>query len=273
MMRAVRLVLPLSLLGLLGAGCTTGFGLRASGRLVATPVLPAGVMYANLPPPSGVVYAGAGGGAIATADVQVRISFFGVPLDGASDVVFVLDRSGSMATTSFGVAGRDVGMSQTGSVLGELAGTVINHAAGAPLPSKLTAAKQELARVLRLMPDGTRFNIVFFDDDIAALSGTMVTLDPYSREHALAFVAGIRTGGSTAAVPALRAAYGSGARRVVLLSDGLANTGGDGGDLLREARAQMQYGVRFDTVGVGLDQDDALLRTLAAQSGGMAVTR
>jgi hypothetical protein len=31
--------------------------------------------------------------------------------------------------------------------------------------------------------------------------------------------------------------------------------------------------VRFDTVGLGLDQDADLMRTLAAESGGMIVTR
>jgi hypothetical protein len=204
---------------------------------------------------------------------EVQVDFFGVPLDNASDVVFVLDRSGSMGLTSFGVAGKDVGMSKGGAAVGSLAGTILNAAAGHPLPSKMAAVKTELARTLSRMPDGTRFDIVFFDDELAAFSPSMVVLTPESRAAALAFLHGIDARGSTAAVPAMRLAYQIHAARVVLLSDGLPNTGGGAGELMAEARSQIAQGLRIDTVGVGLDQDDALLRTLAYESGGLAITR
>jgi hypothetical protein len=35
----------------------------------------------------------------------------------------------------------------------------------------------------------------------------------------------------------------------------------------------MQRGVRFDTVGLGIDQDSSLMTALAAESGGLAVKR
>jgi hypothetical protein len=60
---------------------------------------------------------------------------------------------------------------------------------------------------------------------------------------------------------------------VVFLSDGLANVDGDGQQLYAEARAQIRNGVRFDTVGVGADQDRPLMRALAAESGGIATSR
>jgi hypothetical protein len=123
------------------------------------------------------------------------------------------------------------------------------------------------------MPDGTRFNIVFFDDHINALSSGMIALDPASRQNAIAFVERIQPGGSTAAVPALRAAYESGAGRVVLLSDGLPNTGGGADELLAEARVQIRTGVRFDTVGIGLNQDSKLMTELALEGGGLAIKR
>jgi hypothetical protein len=74
-------------------------------------------------------------------------------------------------------------------------------------------------------------------------------------------------------VPALDLAYAIHAARIVLLSDGLANTGGDGDDLLDHAREQIAMGVRFDTVGLGLDQDAKLMQRLAGESGGLALTR
>ena len=209
---------------------------------------------------------------ILRANVSVQFSFFGIPLAGSQDVVFVLDRSGSMGGIAAGFAGQDVGMTKTGAVLAGIGASIIN-AKTHSMPSKMQAAKDELIRTLTVMPDGTRFMIVFFDNDISAFAPRMLALEPQTRAAAIAFVRGIEPGGSTAAVPALRLAYRAGAARVVLLSDGLANTGGDGDDLLAEARGAMHAGVRFDTVGLGIDQDAQLLTSLAAESGGMAIKR
>lgn len=209
----------------------------------------------------------------AAVSVEVHVSFFGVPLDGADDVVFVLDRSGSMGLVSAGVSGQTLGMSKTKSALASLGGSLVNSAAGGPLPSKLEAAQDELIRTLYAMPDGTRVGVIFFDDEINALAPRMWTLTPGTRERAAAFIRGIKPGGSTAAVPAMRLAYRMGAQRIVLLSDGLANNGGSGGDLLAEARPRIYRGLRIDTVGLGLDQDAALMQTLARESGGLAVMR
>ncbi|MCB9563120.1 MAG: VWA domain-containing protein [Kofleriaceae bacterium] len=236
---------------LLATACTAGF---QTGGLVRV---------AGPPPPAAAV----------SVHAEIRIDFFGVPLDDAQDVVFVLDRSGSMSLVSAGFAGQQVGMSETESALVSLGGTLANKAVGKPLPSKLEAAKEELIDTLRAMPDGTRFDVIFFDDDILMLSPTMMVLGPDTRADIEGFIRGVRPGGSTAAVPALDLAYQIGAARVVLLSDGLANNGGDGDELLDRARGQIARGVRFDTVGIGLDQDAALLQTLAAESGGMAVLR
>ena len=97
-----------------------------------------------------------------------------------------------------------------------------------------------------------------------------------ARRHAPPATRSNRTGrasGSTAAVPALRVAYQSRPARVIFLSDGIANTGGDGNQLLQEARVEMRRGVRFDTVGLGADQDAQLLQAMAQESGGVMVAR
>lgn len=243
-------------LALAATACTAGIGMNAGGlvRVGGPP-----------PPPSANVGV--------HADVSVRVSFFGVPLDGAQDVVFVLDRSGSMSGVSAGFSGQQAGMSKTGAVIAGLGGSIANGAMGGPLPTKLEAAKQELIGTLRAMPDGTRFNLIFFDDELAVLSRRMMVLEPSSRAGVEAFVRGIQPGSSTAAVPALDLAYSIGAARIILLSDGLANTGGGANTLLDRARTQIAQGVRFDTVGLGIDQDSKLLVTLAQASGGVAMMR
>jgi hypothetical protein len=209
----------------------------------------------------------------ATVSIDVQISFFGVPLDGADDVVFVLDHSGSMSGVSTGFAGSQVGMGSTTSTLVALGGSLANGVAGDPMPTKMEAARDELIRTLRAMPDGTRFGVIFFNQNIHALSRRMWVLGPDTRARAEQFILAVDATGSTAAVPAMRLAYEMGARRIILLSDGLANTGGNGGDLLADARRAMQRGLRIDTVGLGLDQDGDLLQTVAAESGGLAVVR
>ncbi len=215
-----------------------------------------------------------GGPPVAGAQVSVRVQFFGVPLDGAQDVVFVLDRSGSMeGIATGGVNGQQLGMSETKSFVVGLGMDILNDATGHHVPTKLEAAKAELIRTLRAMPDGTRFNVIWFDDDISALEHRMMVLEPGTRQRVERFIMRIKASSSTAAVPALELAYRMGARRVVLLSDGMANTGGDGDDLLAHARVQMQRGVRFDTVGLGFDQDARLMQQLARESGGLAIMR
>jgi hypothetical protein len=209
----------------------------------------------------------------AGAQVSVRVQFFGVPLDGAQDVVFVLDRSGSMEGIVTGFAGSQVGLSENKSFVLGLGLDVLNAATGSHVPTKLEVAKAELIRTLRAMPDGTRFNVIWFDDDLQTPSNRMMILEPGTRQTIERFISRIKSGSSTAAVPALELAYRMGARRVVLLSDGLANSGGDGDDLLAHARDQMRRGVRFDTVGLGIDQDARLMQTLARESGGVAMTR
>ena len=256
MLSVIALELALGL-----SACTAGVGLNAGGLIRTAP--PMG--YAQ----GGYVQGGGG----MHASVEVHVSFFGIPLDQAQDVVFVLDRSGSMSGVSTGFSGQAVGMSETGAFVAGLGATLANAATGSHLPSKLEVAKQELVRTIRAMPDGTRFNIIFFDDEIKALSRSMVTLHGGTRGGVEAFIAGIDSGGSTAAVPALDLAYQIHAARIVLLSDGLANTGGGGNELLERAREQIAMGVRFDTVGIGLDQDLALMQKLAGESGGVALMR
>ena len=253
----------LASLALAATACSTGMGLHVRG---------AGLAMAPTPV---IVGSGGGGGlsAGASAEVALEVQFFGVPLAGANDVVFVLDRSGSMSGVAAGFAGSSVGMSSTTSALVGLGGSLANRAAGGPLVTKLEAAKQELIGTLRAMPDGTRFNVIWFDDTLSALSPQMVTLAPATRAGVEAFIRGIRPGTTTAAVPALELAYAIGAARIVLLSDGLANTGGRADMLLAQARDQMARGVRFDTVGLGIDQDAALLQRLARDSGGVAMMR
>src|SRR5687768_1689756 len=248
---------------LIASGCAGHIGVVGVGGGTGGPPPPPAP-----PPATTTVHASAS--VTFTFDVQ----FYSVPLDGANDIVLVLDRSGSL----------DGG--------------------------KLEDAKRELAGVIDRLPDGTRVGLVFFNSRVdeftqATINGGMamdsvqgskaaklvagigvayatkktgndrrlVTLSPSYRHYAHRFISKIDAAGSTAAVPALRAASTMGARHIVFLSDGLANTGGDGDDVLALGRNLSYWGIRVDTIGLGRDQDYRVLQQLSAMTGGVATVR
>lgn len=172
--------------------------------------------------------------------------FFGIPLDGAQDVVFVLDCSGSMSTTAQG-----------------------RLAQAAPAQRKIDVAQSELVEALERLPAGTRMNVIFFNSELEAFAPAIVALDDASRDQLIGFVRETAPAGATALAPALRTAFVMNARRVVLLSDGLGNIGGGPEAVLRDAREAMHGGVRIDTIGLGAGQDGPLLQALASESGGL----
>lgn len=180
------------------------------------------------------------------------VEFFGIPLEGVEDVVFVLDRSGSMNEPAQGR-------------IGQL------HAADtqAGAPRKIDVARAELIDALGRLPAGTRLNVIFFDSGLEGYAATMVPLDEAGRAELIDFVQQAAAAGSTALAPAMRTAFLMNAKRIVLLSDGLGNVGGNSGAVLRDAREATTGGVRIDTIGVGRGQDAHLLRTLAVESGGI----
>lgn len=192
--------------------------------------------------------------------------FFGIPLDGAQDVVFALDVSGSMAESASGRAAQVQVAPPTNPPPPPPPGTP----PPAPVvPKKIEVAKAELVEALQRLPVGTRLDIVFFDSDVAAFAADMVTLDEATRAHMISFVSATGPGGSTALAPAMRAAFMMNAKRVVLLSDGQGNVGGGADSVLRDAREAIHGGVRIDTVGLGRDQDGPLMSALANESGGL----
>jgi len=208
----------------------------------------------------------------AGAALPICTEFFGIPLAGSSDIVFLLDRSESMSeTANFGDQSQQPGAPHR--VDGVSIG-VPAYQAGPLLPDKLTVAKGELLKVLEHLPDGTRIAIAFYDDGISWFAPQLTPLDAAARGEVRKYLASIHARGATATVPALEAAFVLGPKRVVLLSDGLPNFDGNDTELVSLARAQIRSGVRFDTVAIGSVEAEpgsgaSVLAGLAAESGGV----
>ncbi|HVK85167.1 MAG TPA: hypothetical protein VM513_13715 [Kofleriaceae bacterium] len=243
------------------------------------------------------------------------VEFFGVPLEGAQDVVFVLDCSGSMAELAQGRLAElavpppsppsppqdapppswspppgpppavneppsspppPAPSSPPGSDPSaeappvDSAATVMPPApAGPPPPRKIDVAQAELADALERLPAGTRLNVLFFNVELDAYAPAFVILDENGRADMISFVRDSLPEGGTALGPAMRTAMLMNARRIVLLSDGLGNIGGNAASVLRDAREAIRGGIRIDTIGIGNDQDGVLLGALARESGGL----
>jgi hypothetical protein len=137
------------------------------------------------------------------------------------------------------------------------------------VPTKLEVAQAELIDAISRLPPGTRVNLLIFSDNVDAYAPSQVVIDEAIRRDLIAFVREMHPESRTALQPAMRMGFLANAPRVVLLSDGLGNVGGDGDDILRDLREAMRGGVRIDTIGIGPGQDAPLLAALAGKTGGL----
>jgi len=219
--------------------------------------------------------------------------FFGIPLADAHDVLFVLDVSGSMAENATGqlvAIPPPPPVTEGPAAPGEPAppgaqppppdpsqpppdpvAAVPPQPAqpGTRIPSKMEVAQAELIETLGKLPAGTRLNILIFSDLVDAYAPDLVVVDEATRADLIDFVRDMHPLSATALQPAMRMAFLTNAPRIVLLSDGLGNIGGDGDDIMREVSEARRGGVRIDTIGIGPAQDARLLTALAAETGGL----
>jgi len=156
-------------------------------------------------------------------------------------VVFVLDRSGSMA------------------------GKKIEQARGA------------LKSVLNNLRDDDLFNIVVYDDRVETFKPELQRYDSETREAASRFVDNIREGGSTNIDAALASALDmirddSRPNYVLFLTDGLPTVGETKESKIADnGRERNKRGARIFSFGVGFDVNARLLDRLSAGNGGTSV--
>jgi Ca-activated chloride channel homolog len=153
-------------------------------------------------------------------------------------VIFVLDRSGSMAG------------------------------------KKLDQAKNALQFVLNNLRDDDTFNIVAYDDRVEAFKPELQRYNSASRAEAEKFVGNIREGGSTNIDGALKASLAmisddSRPNYVLFLTDGLP-TASETNELRisENARGGNRYHARIFAFGVGFDVNARLLDRISGGNGG-----
>jgi Ca-activated chloride channel homolog len=146
-----------------------------------------------------------------------------------SDVVFVLDRSGSMGGSS------------------------------------MTEARTALRLCLRQLREGDRFDILAFDESIESFAGQMTPFGQSALQRADAWLAQVDArGGTELLAPMLEAAKLAPDGLVIVLTDG--QVGNE--DEILAAFMDARKSARVISFGIGTNVSDALLAALAEKTGG-----
>jgi hypothetical protein len=217
-------------------------------------------------------------------------SFFGIPVE-SKNVIFVLDRSGSMMEPSDWDAPAEPAVS-TG---------------GKPDPAadikkkgdrKMDIARWQLKKAIAQLPEGAEFNVIFFSHEVVALSDKMLKMSASSRKQAFEWIDKLEPYGGTNPFDALEKALAyaaggmsgeklqkSGVDTICLMTDGLPTAGQvatakeivDRIRTLNKTRKVKIHTVGIFTVSSGAnaekekkDREEGLkfLKQLAEESGG-----
>ncbi|HLM71623.1 MAG TPA: VWA domain-containing protein, partial [Polyangiaceae bacterium] len=153
---------------------------------------------------------------------------------------------------------------------------VVIDTSGSMAGPKMEHARSAAKSLIDKLPDGDIVSVISFDD--AAMERVPPTsLDSASRQRIRGAISELAPNGSTNLFDGLRqgearamqAPSTHAIRRVVLISDGIANIGPSTPELLGELAARgSERGVQVTAVGVGLDYDENTLNALAIRSSG-----
>lgn len=186
--------------------------------------------------------------AVATSrdDVALHIAITGEPQPARPettqtpvDIAFVIDRSGSMSG------------------------------------GKLDLVRQATIQAISMLQPWHRAGVVAFDDKVQVVA-PLTTMTPTARQDLQRRVGGIHEGGSTylsggwlSGCQLLSEVDGHAAKRVVLLTDGMANVGITlPTELAHHASELRRRGIVTSTMGVGHGFDELLLSGMAEAGGG-----
>jgi hypothetical protein len=163
----------------------------------------------------------------AAKDEKAFTTFYGIPVT-SKNVIFILDRSGSMMEPSEWEPEKDVatGPSSPGSDLKPQGNR------------KIDIARWQLKRALAMIPDGVEFNVIFYSHEWTILSERMLKLSADTRRRAFEFIDRLDPIGPTniydplekglafaAAGPLADKIAKGGVDTIYFLTDGMPNTG------------------------------------------------
>lgn len=182
--------------------------------------------------------------------------YFGIEIH-AKRIAFVVDKSKSMSESLNLVADTDEALPVRDS-----------------LETRLAKAKQELWTAIKELPADTHFNIVAFDDYVAAWQPRLVPANAQNKTRAFQFLSTIEAGGRTAWFDALDATFqmDGNLEAIFFLSDGLPTVGKiiSSPEIVRKMTAENFFRrISIHTIGLGVNTiADRFLRSLAKENAG-----
>ena len=211
--------------------------------------------------------------------VAAAQEYYGVPIEDGG-VAFLLDVSGSMDNKAekmkaaaesilrgLSEAFKDTAIGQT-----EVAKALRQRPSGPPPPSKMDAAREELMHALGSLRDGTSFTIITFGDHASEWPGGVRVAGSSTRALAREYVAGLAAAGGTPMAEALQLGFESeDVRTLFVVSDGRPTTAPVLELVQRLQESREGRRMVINTVGIGRDQDGALLCQLALDNEGVYV--
>ena len=210
---------------------------------------------------------------------QSSESYYGIQTAGKG-VVFLLDVSGSMEGKNEGSltdqatgAAVEAGGDAVGGAIGGGLGGIVSSQTKAEA-TKLGGAKRELIPAIKGLSDSSSFTVLTFGDGVGGWKTSLVSASDVNKTAAIAWLKNLSSSGSTPAMQGLEEAFSVPGKEVVFfVSDGQPTDASSNDILTRVASLNQSKNIIIHTIGLGGDQDENFLRSLAEQNGGTYVRK
>ncbi len=208
--------------------------------------------------------------------VKKSDQFFGIETS-TKNTLYLIDISGSMEGIDEGSI-KDQVMREAGNKAGSAVSNAIGGKIGSILgkqvtkqATKLGAVKRKLIPAIKGLPDGKKFAVFAYNNDVTKQSVELRLASNMSRTSANIFVENLKAGGGTNTAGGLVEAISTpGVQEIVLMSDGLPNGGPEA--VLEEIRKVNTNNIIIHTIAFGEDADHNFMRTLAQENNGIFIT-
>lgn len=202
--------------------------------------------------------------------------FFGIETS-TKNTLYLIDVSGSMEGIDEGSV-KDQVVREVGNKAGNQVSKAIGGKIGSILgkqvtkeATKLGAVKRKLIPAIKGLPDGKKFLVFSFNNNVTKQATEFRVASNTTRTSSNIFVQNLKASGGTNTLEGLLEALSTAdVQEIVLMSDGLPNSGPKA--LLEEIKKVNTSNIIIHTIAFGEDADLDFMRTLAQENNGTFIT-